>query len=1231
VSDTPLSRSIASRCSAFRRRLRFALLAVGLGRLFALLTVAFALLLIIDWRLHLPTSARVVTLGLVVTTAGLLGWFSIIRPLRERWSDQAVLARLDSAGGGQHLELYELLHQSAGIQELKSEQGKAFAAAALERDPSTDANAFRAAIDGRPARRWLMRASLCVLVIGVVGVLLPNYLAIGAERFANPFSRTRWPHRTTIAVQPPANGWAVPQLEAIAINATVTGEVPKKVQLAYRIGTGDTWTKENIVVKEAEGGFAISHTFPEVREPIEFTLEGGDYLTDPQTIQVIQRPFIKSIAAYYEYPSYAGLPNKATANGQLAGLEGTQVRLELEASMPLDKAVFIFTPEVAGISDVVSVIDQRSPTRFEKTLMLERSGRYRIELYESNGFREARPEVYDVRVTPDDPPEIEMLAPGRDLAETRNASLDVAFRAQDKLGLAGIEFMIQIDDQPPQPLTDRITGPLPQTGTDNTVRFNWDLRKMDLPDAGNLRYFVRVRDNNPTGRGNVVSPPGLIKLIKPSDFHLETLEQTKQLEEEARIAWRNQLLAWKRGSQFLQTGTGAEGDPAWSEMLDAQQKAFAAAKQIQFHFRNLTAKYERNHMSDDFMAGRLSVIAQLLTRLLEQEHAPLAVYLAGARPRSAADAAPERLKTLRTAALSAGKDHQKLATLLLEQMLRRLYDWRDLQTCTVSTRLLYEQQEEVLGRTQVIAPKTIAKEIEDLKDGDQEKVLTLGKQQRAIFDTETGLETQLTYLMYKAEKQGRKTILDPLQAAFGNLRTNRVNFHLKRAAELIENNQPAQIIDNQKAALRALQVAQAGLVLAGQKVDPEQPITLAQNPIDESQFDPDQIKVEVAKKDTGNVDEPKSMDPVEPISEIPTLPEGADPLSAAVRLCIELQDNVLARMRYLQENRGEGEMPRFIKLKQSRLLERQDAALKALTAAIQEADKAKDVAAKSILDDVATSMKQARQLLDANDTSAGPQQLDVDFIEQLKGLMQHLALRKTVEDAVAENRRQNGVDGFGRKYLLRGNDLETTVTLLAELDQARQALSGAVRAIDRFQKHADGKAPWPEIEKANRERAVAAIQRVAASVTSLPAKQAVFSKGAQARLHDSVLTTLAGQSPAMLVAVIQQSGRDAEVGGQLRLTQRSLAEGVQLLRDLLEERVKEEPKVAVKEPPRLTLEQAEKLQSREHLAEMLKNEASLPPEVRERIVKALEKEFPAKYRDLLQAYYGSLITPMKKE
>ena len=258
-----------------------------------------------------------------------------------------------------------------------------------------------------------------------------------------------------------------------------------------------------------------------------------------------------------------------------------------------------------------------------------------------------------------------------------------------------------------------------------------------------------------TGRGKTETAHRQIKLVKPSDFHLETLENGKGLLTEALIAWRNQLDAWKRGVQWQRNGTGKEDDPAWREMLEKQENAMRAAKAMSTHLAVLTQAFENNHMEREFMAARLNEIAELLQRPIEKELIEINARLHEARPQSDADGAAERLKLLRAAALGKCANNQKMAVLLLERLLRKAYDWRDLQTTTITSSLLHERQDEIGATTDKVSPKYIGKEFEDLSDAEQEQLLTLGKQQRAIFDTETQLETQLALQIFKASRKAR--------------------------------------------------------------------------------------------------------------------------------------------------------------------------------------------------------------------------------------------------------------------------------------------------------------------------------------------------------------------------------------------------------------------------------------------------------------------------------------------
>ena len=1222
-------------CIAFRRRLRLALIQAGLARIVAFCVVLFAAMSIVDWRLHLDSTWRSAQLVAFVIAVSYLVWSTLLGPLLCRWSNRDVLAYLDNVlpdSQGMLLDYYELATSSDAIQETETEIGRQ-----LVEQSATAAELLASgihvgpALDRRKANRGLLVAIVCVLSLLAMSVASPSHVRIGAERVFNPFSKTRWPHRTDILVTQPDTGWTVPQLEPFDVQAVVTGEIPARVTLAYRSGENGYWIRERLDVVENDGSFAVNYTFPEVREPIEFYLEGGDYASDRFEIAIIRRPYLQTIAAHYEYPPYAGIPNATHSSGQIAGLEGTQVTLDMECSMPLTRAVLVLDLDDDDGEPAHFELSPDSGTGLRHTFMLRSNGHYTVQLYDANGYREAKPEVYEIRVTPDEPPEIELLAPGRDLVETRHASIEVAFRASDKLGLQQVQFVYQVGDDPQERvLSDRFTGPIAQTGNASHSRFTWQLGRMEdeLPEQGKLRFFVRVRDNNPTGRGVSQSKTASIRLVKPSEFHLDAIESAKLLEEEARIAWRNQLHAWQIGGEWLQTGTGAADDELWTNMKSAQEKSFLAAKQIQFHLQTLTEKYERNHMSRDFMAGRLSVIAQLLGRLTDQEHSAIAAALERARPKTAAEAQSARLKTTRTDVLGKGQDNQKMAVLVLERMLRKLYDWRDLQNCTITTKLLYEQQDEVREQTSTLAPKTIAKEIEDLSDKDQEQLLTLGKQQRAIFDTETGLENQLTYLTYKAEKQQRKSILVPLRAAWANLRNQRVNDYLKRAAELIDNNQPSQILKDQTAAIRALRLVEDGLIIAGQKVDPDKLLTLAMTPSDESQFDPDLIKqAQVAEAKPNET--PTEVTPLEPGGvELTTLPEGTDPLSSSVRRMVELQDNVLARTRYLSKNSTPNEMPRFIKLKLLQLQRRQDLTLAESAKAIAETKTQKNQPVEGILQAVSTELEAVRQVLDHAHVDATTQQMQADSIATLKDLLQYIALEKTVRDAVAENKRLSGVDAFGRPYVLRDQDLDIAVEMLFDINHARQWLGDALRKVDRFKLKPASEGVLIQQEAASRTRASIAISNSAALVRSAVSRMDSLSDATKPTVSGTRVAGLADLRLESFADPIAKANLSDEQRDSLQSANQTLNESMQALRDMLEQRV--QPKVEAvssKQRPTMTPEEFEKLTSRETLTERLKNESSLPPEMRKLMLRSLEKDFPEKYRELLRAYYASFIKP----
>lgn len=1233
-------------CGQFRDRVKALLLQAGVARL-ALVAIALpALLMAIDWLVRTGWPWRSLFLILSAGAVAATAWYTLLRPLRRRWNDPEVLSYLDSVlppEQAQLLDLYELTNRGGEIQELGSQQGRELAEAAVARlSAGVDKVDMPGALRRRVVNGWLYAGGAAAALL-LLALLFPagrQHVAIGLTRLLNPFSSTRWPHRTTITLADTPG--AVPQFEPLTIAATVTGsEVPPDVMLFFRSQGGKGFDRVAVSVDRESG--RASYKFDSVKDPLEFYLVGGDYETDRFRVAVIDRPYIKKVTARYTMPKYAGLPDKVDNSMQLSGLEGTKVECEFECSMRLKSARLTpvtgnSQPASTNRADAAETLTMSTPTTFRRSFVLSENVSYQIELEEEHGYRQARSERIDIRVTPYNPPLVELLSPGAETLQTSRALVDVSFRASDDFGLAGVQFLYQVDSSNAVVMSDRITGPVAQSGRKSEARFTWPLRKSELPEACVLTCFVRARNVNPNAeRGVAESARAQIRLVKPTEFHLEVLEQSKALLAETRLAWLNALQSYAAGRQWQADGSGNEDDPLWLEMVEKQDRASEAARKLREHLQWLTEQYERNQMAREFMSGRLTPIGGLITRLLDKEQPPIVASLREARPQTAAQAVPAQLLARRKAAMQKINVNQKLSVLLLERILRRVYDWRDLQTSAVTTTLLIEQQEELIRLTEGLPPQWVGKQVEDLAEKEQDRLLTLGKRQQAVFDTESGLERQLDDLIYRARVMKRESVREPLWTAWQVLRNNRVNDYLKQAYTLIQDNQPSQVIKDQKAAITVLRVVESGLVVAGQKVDPEEPLTAAMDVAEEKQFDPELVVKPETPPDAEETAEVVEIKPSEmtdnPFAE---LPDPGTAIATAMRAAYELQDNVLGRLRYLAKNAGSEEMPRFIALKLMMLAERQQAACvrgldRALavangTIAIEGGPSTNVPPASAPIREALTALRaqagQFEKLIAGRDLSACHQQMQADSLAGLQDVLQLTAWEKAIEEETAENRRQQGEDSFGRQYLFRGRDLDTIAGLIAGVHHATLLQRDVIRGLSRFASAPAKEGAVAQFEQAARGRASQSQQRVAALVAASTKAAATMSTQVLERVRQTGVASLGELPLASFAAPIAAAKIGEAELTEMRAAERAMQSAMQSMREALGERVKPPAPPVELEPPAMTVDMMAKLMSREHLAELIGANSSLAPEIRDRLRRALEKDFPEKYKNLLSAYYG---------
>ena len=497
------------------------------------------------------------------------------------------------------------------------------------------------------------------------------------------------------------------------------------------------------------------------------------------------------------------------------------------------------------------------------------------------------------------------------------------------------------------------------------------------------------------------------------------------------------------------------------------------------------------------------------------------------------------------------------------------------------------------------------------------------------------MEKELEFQMHRAQMQQRRSILMPLTAAYQGLRENRVNDNLKLAAGKIEINQAFQIVKNQKAALHVLNIVKGGLIQTGQKIDPETEITVAMTPSQIIEVHPKPKAEESQQPEVATTAEGTETTTVSPEELLANLPLGSDPVTMAINAAWEAQDAVLARTRYLAGNMAPEEMPRYVRLKQGILLEKQAAALKAVDLAVTQAEKAQAGAIREVLGGVKEEFRQSQALIEARQLSSGTQQLQADALESLEDLRRRfIPLQKAVQEAVEENKRHGGADAFNRQFLLRDKDLEQAVAVLDDLNSVQVFQRDVVRKVGRFAKFPAKENLLAGTERTNRARASAVERQVAKALGGLEEKLGAMSSDAANRVRG------AGLGPALAVKLgpaadeIASGAKDETLTVSLKQAAEQVAEAVRSLKDLLGER--EQPQLAQKGPEEqgpkgITLEEWQRLRSPEALRERLKADTRLPAEIREIMLRALSKEFPAKYRELLGAYYASFVGEEKKK
>ncbi|MDE2814483.1 MAG: hypothetical protein OXM01_15750, partial [Gemmatimonadota bacterium] len=375
-------------------------------------------------------------------------------------------------------------------------------------------------LDRRPLYAYLRLLGSATAVVLLCAALFGNDLAQAVHRCAHPLTAYERPPRTLITVRP--GNLEIIKGDDATLQVHFAGDKPRRARIVRRISAEAPYQIEELVVDRAD---SVTYTFPQVQQSFRYAIAVGDDRSAEYEVHVIDPPAVKRLRLHYQYPAYSQLPDRIEEEGgDIQGLPGTRVALEVTANKPLSKAALV-------LDDTLSLAAQLDGATARIALQIERTGAYHIDLVDRKGATNRDPIRYAIQVREDQKPVVAITDPGRDSDLPESLKVFLKAEANDDFSVEEIALVYRVNNSPEQ----RRALPInPQREV--LVSHIWDLSAANLLPEDRIYYHLEALDNNQVAgpqkgqsRQYVLRFPSLYELYSEADQAQE--EQLSSLEE----------------------------------------------------------------------------------------------------------------------------------------------------------------------------------------------------------------------------------------------------------------------------------------------------------------------------------------------------------------------------------------------------------------------------------------------------------------------------------------------------------------------------------------------------------------------------------------------------------------------------------------------------------------------------------------------------------------------------
>jgi len=401
---------------------------------------------------------------------------------------------------------------------------------------------FEMIVNFKKAKELLLYSSGVTLFCGILFVFIPDMQA-ASNRLIN-FNQEFIPPAKFIFEIKPGNAQITKgenifiTVRTLPTGRQVNGSIPKEVFIAVK-DVDQTYFELQQLFPDSIGNYFFERQA--VRSSFKYFAEAENIKSNEFTIDVVDRPIIKTFDVTINPPAYAKLPQiKQKDNGNITALIGSVVELELGVTKNLNKAQLAF-------GDTTSISLSTDGSEVKGKFRIKRDNEYKIILSDENGNQNLSPITYSVKAIYDASPSIDVIEPNKDVSLANDNRLPLYLKISDDYGFTKLLLHYRLSAskyEPPQKDFKSLEIEIQQPDKNQKeadVSYIWNLSQMNLATEDVVSYYLEIFDNDnisgpKSAKSNTfnIRIPSLDELLaKADETHSQAEQELKETLKEA--------------------------------------------------------------------------------------------------------------------------------------------------------------------------------------------------------------------------------------------------------------------------------------------------------------------------------------------------------------------------------------------------------------------------------------------------------------------------------------------------------------------------------------------------------------------------------------------------------------------------------------------------------------------------------------------------------------------------